>query len=102
MYCITIKKGKQDIEQLYYHSEKLAKERQEQILLNKLYSFLYFEEEELKVGDIKISILESLVRSLIKKQYKFNHDKENDVDEYYDNHKFEVSLLLLSFEDEQN
>lgn len=102
MYCIQVKDGKQNIKQLFYHSEELANKRKEQLIIDKLGDFLYFEEEKIQVGEVKLNILESILRSLIKKQYKFNSSIENDVDEYYENHKFEVSIFLLSFEDEQN
>lgn len=102
MYCIQIKDGKQDIRQLFYHSEELANKRKEQLIIDYLDHFLYFEEAKIQVGEVKLNILELLLRSLIKKQYKFNSCIENDVDEYYENHKFEVSMFLLSFEDEQN
>ncbi len=102
MYCIQIKDGKQDIRQLFYHSEELANKRKEQLIIDYLDNFLYFEEAKIQVGEVKMHILELLLRSLIKKQYKFNSCIENDVDEYYENHKFEVSMFLLSFEDEQN
>lgn len=102
MYCIQIKDGKQDIKQLFYHNEELANKRKEQLIIDQLDNFLYFEEEKIQVGEVKLHILESILRSLIKRQYKFNNNIENDVDEYYVNHKFEVSIFLLSFEDEQN
>ena len=102
MYCIQIKDGKQDIKQLFYHNEELAHKRKEQLIIDQLDNFLYFEEEKIQVGEVKLHILESILRSLIKRQYKFNNNIENDVDEYYENHKFEVSIFLLSFEDEQN
>ena len=102
MYCIQIKDGKQYIKQLFYYSEELANKRKEQLIIDQLDNFLYFEEEKIQVGEVKLHILESILRSLIKRQYKFNNNIEIDVDEYYENHKFEVSIFLLSFEDEQN
>ena len=101
MYCVQINEGKKDIKQLFYYSKDLAKNKQEELILDYLDSFLYFEEEKIQVGEVKLHILELLLRSLIKKQFKFNHSIENDVDAYYENHKFEVSIFLLSFEDEQ-
>ena len=101
MYCISIEEGGQDLCQLFYKSKESAEKKIKQLLINKLNDVMYFEEEKINIDElIKVKIIESLIRSFIKLKYDYVKDEENDVDEYYQNHKYEVSLTKVVFEDE--
>ena len=97
MYCLTIE-DKQDTTHLYFKNKDAAKEKYEKLLLDKLNDFIYDDDYEIKKGEIKIESLEVLIISFIKRQYRSTFE-EVDVEDYYENNKFEVTLSKIWFED---
>ncbi len=88
MYSMTVIDG-EEIELFYFYSKVAAEQKQEELLVEELNTWIYYGDPTIKVGDIKVEILQSLLNSFTKRhyndnipnQYVVNLDKLEFVDE---------------------
>ena len=85
MYSVTVIDS-EEIELFYFYSKIAAEQKQEELLVAELNTWIYYHEREVNVGDIKVEILQSLLNSFIKRD---NEEK-----------KYIVNLDRLVFQDE--